>query len=82
MLSPSTAQAHDRRVQPPNAFRATEKAFKAYRDGRQVQPLPDILDFDAGGLATTPVVVSELAPPWLRDAQIFSIEGVEGVPVF
>ena len=88
------AQPHDRRVQPPNAFRAAEKAFKAYRDARQVQPLPEFLDFerphpaapaDAGGLAAqrpaaiaTPVAVSELAPPWLRDAQIFSIDGVDG----
>ena len=73
-----TQSADGRHATP---FRAAEKAFKAYRDGRQAG-MPQVLDFDlSGGIGSAVperVPVSELAPAWLRDAHVYSIRGVDG----
>ena len=68
---------------PPNRFRAAEKAFKAYRDGRPTDPrlMERVLDFASRSPATAvaeEVVVADGAPEWLRTARIYSIRGVDG----
>ena len=66
--------------QPPNPFRVAEKSFKAYKDGRPCDAMKRLVDFavpdDDGVFSRVPV--SDLAPPWLHAAQIYSLQGVDG----
>jgi alkylated DNA repair protein alkB homolog 1 len=65
----------------PNLYKAAEKAFKAYKDGRQTDPqlMDRVLDFDSAEAAGATVEeVAKGAPEWLRSARIYSIRGVDG----
>ena len=70
-------------VASTSAFKAAEKAYKAYKDGRQPDPerMRRLIDFDASDAAGAGIVqeaVAGGAPAWLRSARIYSISGVDG----
>lgn len=61
-----------------SAYRAVEKMYKLYKDGRNTSLPEELLDIDTGSPQLVQLPVAEGAAEWLREAKIFGIRGAEG----